>query len=78
MLRNMELSMSCAAPAVLPLCRSLMISDHLHRIQVTLNQGCFQPCPDLCGKLSAVNALGEPEEFRGSGRKEKCKCAGSQ
>lgn len=56
----------------------MLISDHLHRIQVTLSQVCFQAYPELCGRLPAVNALREPEEFHGSGRKEKCKCARSQ
>lgn len=41
--------MCCVAPAVHPLCRSLVISDHLHRIQATLNQGCSQPYQTYVG-----------------------------
>lgn len=39
---------SCVAPTAHPLCRSVVISDHSRRIQVTLIQVHFRPCPDLC------------------------------
>lgn len=68
---------SCLCPVHHPH-RSLMISDHLHRIQVTLGQVCFQPHPELCGSCMLFYPLRELEEFYGRGRKEKCKCAGSQ
>jgi len=43
--------MSCMAPAARHLCRTFVISDCLHRIQMTLIQIRFQPCPELCVAL---------------------------
>ena len=58
--------MSYAAPAAHPLCRSLVISDDLHRIQVTLSQVHFQPYPDLCVVLVGGCLLLIPSESQRS------------
>lgn len=53
--------MSCAAPAAHSLCRTLVISDHSHRIQVDFNPSPLSTLSrSMCctpGRLPAVNIL---------------------